>query len=139
MRRLSGRGRDDAIAAFFLRPVKGEVGAFQDVAGDGIARLPRGDPDRDRHGNVTGAAVDRERRRLDPLPDALGNGFRRVEGRVRDDHHDLLPAEPGHNVDPARVIADAVSELAQDLVTGIMPIRVIDGLEAVDVEDCGGP
>ncbi len=74
----------------------------------------------------TGAPVHR-------LADALGDGLGAGMAGVRQDGDELLPAESHQEIARAQAVAGALRELAQNLVTAIMAVGVVDRLEAVDV------
>ena len=80
------------------------------------------------------AAARVERRRADPLADALRDDPALVERGVGNDDDDLLAAVARDEVDAPRQGADVLGAFPQDLVARVVAVRIVDGLEAVDVQ-----
>ena len=57
-----------------------------------------------------------------------------VTRRFRHDHEKFFSTRPADNIHRAHILAQAVRDLLQDLVTGIMAIGVVHGFEVVDIE-----
>src|SRR5439155_11999152 len=96
-----------AVAAGVLRAVEGGVGGLDHLAGLGAAGPRLRDADRDGDGHTPAAAggrgrrglgawpaapADRERRALDGVSEALEVWQRRLGGRAREEHRELLAA-----------------------------------------------
>ena len=117
----------DPVAARALRLVQGDVGVAQQVprgltvAGGDADR--RGDRDR-----VAGAEVERlAQHGQDPLGDQI---------RATDDEHDeFVAAEPADRVRLAQDALDPRRDHPQQLVADGMAERVVDALEAVEVDE----
>jgi hypothetical protein len=119
------RRRDHAIAALALGPVERKVGTLQESVRRCVLSSSRRNADRYGDGDGARPAMDCERRGSNPLPDALGYGVRAFERRIGHEHHDLLPAEAGHDINPARKRPDPASEVAQHLVACVMAIVLL--------------
>src|SRR3954469_16986569 len=91
-----------------------------------------GDADRDRHDEITGSAV--QGPRPDPLADALGEMLRTFLAGLRQHDDELLAAVAGHLVDLANLFPDPVRDLDEHCVAHQVPMRVVDLLEAVEVQ-----
>ena len=67
--------------------------------------------------------------------------LRATDGRLRrvvdlrQQHHELVAAEPRHDVAGTQALAQARGHLAQQHVAGLMPQRVVDDLEAIEVDE----
>ncbi len=90
--------------------------------------------DADAGGNVQVDAGDLDRRlqRLDdPLCEPIASGF----SAVRAEHqHEFVAADARHGVDLAHDAAQARGDAVQQLVTRTMTQRIVDELEAIEVE-----
>ena len=124
----------EAVAgpAAFLHAVHRLVGvAQQGVHRVAVVRVER-DADAARHGETQAPMHERARHGLDhALRDGLGAGH---VGLVKE-HHELVAAEPGHGVDLAHAGGDALGHVDQHLVADPVAERVVDVLEAVEVEE----
>ena len=89
--------------------------------------------DADRRADLELGAVEHERV-VERLQDLLGDGLGAVRVQARADEHELVAAEPGEQVAGARDVADPARHLAEHLVAGGVPERVVDELEVVEVE-----
>ena len=102
-------------------------------AGDELARIrgvlrPLGDSDRDRD-----PAGDPELRAREPLGQPVGE--RTSLGLVtrRDDHRELLAADPADDIGRTHGCAEMLGQLGQHLVADRVPVDVVHLLEVVDV------
>jgi hypothetical protein len=65
---------------------------------------------------------------------ALHERVRAPRGLARQQHHQLVATRPVAGVDPANRHAQALGDGANPLVAGLMPERIVDLLQPVDVE-----
>ena len=110
--------------------VHGHVGVPQEDAG--VLAVLREDRDPDAGADLDVDALDREailQGARDPHPDLLGRA------RAREEHRELVAAEAGEDVVGAQDVAQARAELGEHGVARVMAERVIELLEAVDVDD----
>ena len=70
----------------------------------------------------------------DSLADALAHRIRAVAAGIRQDQSELVAAEARHHVGLARAAANDRGRLDQCAAAGQMPMRVVDRLEAVQVD-----
>ena len=70
---------------------------------------------------------------FDRFAHPLREGDRSVQCGTGQDQHELLAAVAAHPVDLPRVVAQDLGELAQHLITSLMPVRVVDTLEHVEI------
>src|SRR6476659_11082085 len=71
---------------------------------------------------------------LDQQPDLL-HPLRRVrEARARENQDELLATESARNVAAAQPIAKQPAELAQDTISGVVPERIVEPLQIVQIE-----
>ena len=68
-------------------------------------------------------------------PDAVGHRHHLGGRAVRQQHDELLAADAGDDVDRAGMEAEGFADAAEDLVALAVPVRVVDQLEVVDVEE----
>ena len=120
----------DAVATARLGGEQGRVGRAEDAVGVGGVVRERGDAHRDRHRQ---ARVDR-RQVGDLAADAFGYPARLVDVGVRQDHGELLAAVAGREVGFARAAPQHLGHVAQHFVAALVADRVVDRLEAVEVE-----
>ncbi len=129
----------DAALSGLLRAVHREVGVAHEGAGGDVG-LGEGDADAGRDADL-GAALDQIRLgEGDPQPvgdleDAVlaGGG---VAGAVADDERgELVAAEAGRGVPGADGVLEPAGGLDQQLVAGLVADGVVDGLEAVEVDE----
>ncbi len=73
--------------------------------------------------------------RRKPLPNSLNDAHGVVEPDVRQKHQDLLPTGPAEIILRPQPLAADTGEMLENGVTGIVPVRVVDGLELIDVDD----
>ena len=95
---------------------------------------PAGDADRDRDRQVR-VALDREALALDERAQLLGQDGAFVDVGLGEDQHEFLAAVPADHVGRPQVRAERLGDAAQDHVAGRMAVRVVDGLEVVDVDE----
>src|SRR3954469_1848019 len=125
--------RDDAVPSGLLCGVERLVGRGQELLRRGRRRQARdaeagGDPQ-------LGPVVEDDGRRLDRLPDALGELRAAGEVGAGEDERELLPAPASRGVDLADGRVEDPSHRAQHDVAGRVPVAVVHALEAVDVEE----
>ncbi len=129
-----GVGRDALVAG--LRPVHRHVGVLHQQLTPLAVAGGDGDPGADLHDQ--GQVVDDERV-ADGLDDPLrhrpaGVGRARAALGAGDEQRELVPTEAGGQLARAEHRGDARTDLAQDLVAAVVPERVVDLLEPVEVE-----
>ena len=109
------------------------VGVFQQ--GIRVFAVAGVEGDADAGGNVGLVAVEIERRRQ-RLHDLLRDqpGVADV-GQVRQHDGEFVPAQPANGVAFAHTLLYAHRDLAQQLVAGSVAVRVVDGLEVVEVHE----
>ena len=71
-------------------------------------------------------------------PDAAGHRGRFGRARALQEDRELVPAQPYQHVVRAQAVPQALGDLDQQLVTGVVPERVVDLLEPVQVEQQQG-
>ena len=124
---------DDPVLAARLRGHHRRLGAGDELARVGGVLGALRDPDRDR--DSAGEAE------LDPI-EALGEPGRERDRTLltaaRDDHGELLTADPADDIARADARAEVVGEIRQHVVADRVPEDVVDLLEVVDVDhhDC---
>ena len=96
---------------------------------------PRLRPSRDSttDGTANHRSGERKCTSFDRFAHPLGEGDGCVQSGTGQDQHELLAAVAAHPVDLPRVVAQDLGKLAQHLIAGLMPVRVIDTLEHVEV------
>ena len=124
----------DAPAAARLGAVHRGVGLAQHLRRR-LGLAPHGDADRGRAEDLAGG--DREGL-LPDLGDALGDLERLLVGLDLGQHDELVAAQARHGVGGAHDLGQARADLDQQLVAGLVAERVVDRLEAVDVEQQHG-
>ena len=121
-------GQPDAALAGLLGRAQGLVGLAERQLAAGGAE--RGDTDARADGERPLAGAVRQAEGVDhPLGDVLGLGH-----RAGDQDGELVAAEAGDEVVLADDGVEAAGHLDQQLVAGLVPGDVVDGLEAVEVE-----
>ena len=75
---------------------------------------------------------------LDGLADALGDDQGARGRRLRQHHHELVPAVAGQDVALAHRLRQDGPHLGQGARAGQVPVRVVDALEAVEVQEDHG-
>jgi hypothetical protein len=123
---------DDAVAAGGLRGVQRAVGVREQLVGV-HAVADRDQPDAQRDGPVLVADDGGEPLRGDGLQVARDLARRHHVGAAQD-RGELIAAEPRHAVGRAQSAAQRVAEPRDHGVAGRVAVRVVDRLEAVDVE-----
>ena len=120
---------DDSVLAARLRGHHRRLGAGDELARVGGVLGTLGDADRDR--DPAGEAE------LDPV-EALGEPGRERDrallAAARDDHGELLAADPADDVGRADARAEVIGELRQHVVADGVAEDVVDLLEVVDVD-----
>lgn len=90
-----------------------------------------------RHSATDRAADDRpgegECTPLDGFAHPFGESDSGVRGRARQHQHELFPSVPPDTIDLPGLLAQELGELTQDGVAGLVTVRVIDALEAIQV------
>jgi hypothetical protein len=125
-----------AVGALTFGVVHRDVGVAQQVLGELVAglRLRRADRDADAGPHRQLPALDQDRLGQ-AVQHALGDGdgLRRHREPVEQDH-ELVPAEPGDQVARADAVEQALGDHHEQPVAGVVAERVVDRLEAVEVE-----
>ena len=74
----------------------------------------------------------------DPRGDVLAQTFRYLQAAllegVGQEKSELVAAEAGHQVDLAQLGAESTGQFEEDAVPGTVPVMVVDGVEAVQVD-----
>ena len=70
----------------------------------------------------------------DPTADPVGGDLRRALAGLRHEDRELVSAEASEMVDLAQGVPEQLGQRPQDLVPRIVPVRVVDLLEAVHVD-----
>ena len=128
-----GRVELVVVAPLLLGPVHRRVGVADERFRVVTVRRIDGDADARRDEEL--AAVDPEGivDRFADLPGDLGRVF--FGGDARDEERELVAAEARDRVALADVLLDALGDLAEQLVADGVAQRVVDDLEAVEVEE----
>ena len=109
------------------------VGVAQHVFGAGVAQGAEGDADAGTRHQLGASHVEGL---AHGLHQALGQGHRKAfVFQLADEHAELVAAQAGHDVMRTQAFADAVRDLHEELISGVMPQAVVDELEAVEVEE----
>ena len=127
--------RDDreAVAAGLLRVVHREVGGDEQLLAGDVAGAKRRDADARRH---AAPALGRSDGRLvaDRAHEVGRDALRARLVDVRQEHGELVAAEPGEDVRLAQPAAQRRRDRQDELVAGVVAERVVDVLEVVEVE-----
>jgi hypothetical protein len=124
-----------AALAFGLRAVHRDVGVAHHVGRSGVGVGER-DPDRRGHDQLAPVEVERI---LQRLLDALGDHGRLAGvADVVEQDRELVAAEPGDGVAGAQGRLQPARDRDQQPVADVVPERVVDELEAVEVEEQHG-
>jgi hypothetical protein len=115
-----------------LGRVHRQVRPSQQVAGYLVRCRTEGDPDAGPDHQL--GALDDQRRPHD-LEDALGDGMLAVMAHVLEEDGELVAAQAGDGVDRPQALPDPLGHLDQQLVPGGVAEAVVDGLEAVEVQE----
>ncbi len=122
-------------AALVLGAVHRGVGVADDRLCRGVTADHR---DADRRVQIDVLLADRERE-LQALEHAIGNGLRLVlVVQALEQERELVAAEPGDGVAWSQALRQPLRRRQQDLVADEMAERVVDDLEAVEVEEEDG-
>jgi hypothetical protein len=121
------------VPPILLRPVHRLVSGKQDRLGADLAlTAEHRDPDADRRALGVGrghrALRDLGAQILAQLQGARGVGLRHQDG-------ELVAGEPGDDVGGAHPLPHDRGDQANQVVAGVVTVRIVDGLEAVDVDD----
>ena len=98
----------------------------------GLLVVEADDADRGRHRDAL--ALERQAPLADRLEHALGDALRGVAVGVAQQDGELVAAEAGDHVGLADAVVQRAADGADDLVAGLVAARVVDVLEAVEVE-----
>src|SRR6185437_14405372 len=99
-----------------------------------VAAIVGEDAHAGRHSDMHRAAVDLEaaaQRRKNALDDRVDRRARIERGQY---HDELVSAEPRHDVRLAYRRADPARELGDHAIAGVVPERVVDRLEAIEID-----
>ncbi len=125
------RGRElDAIAAALLGPVERCVRGAERPA---RVAVDRRDPCA--HGDRDPDAADVDRCCADGAAGPLGDRLRLRHPYALEHRDELLAAEPHEPVGAAERAGDPPSDLAEHLVASGVAVRVVDGLEVIEIEE----
>lgn len=136
-----GRVQLDAALSGRLGPVHREVGVAQQLARP-QARF--GEADADGRGDADIVAADGVRLgELDPQPvgelqDLLFARVPVAAAVAHDERRELVAAEAGGGVALPHRVLESAGGLDEELIAGLVPDRVVDGLEAVEVDEEDG-
>ena len=118
-----------------LGVVHGDVGIAQHVFGVGVPTFARRDADAGRHHDFVTVEVHRSR---EAFLHALHDRRDRVWLNVVEEYGELITTKPCGEVGFAQPGAQPLSHLRQQLIADEMAERVVDELEAVEVEEHDG-
>ena len=105
------------------------------VADEVLAACDAGGSDRDADAHVAGDVAAAKRvRPVDRVQHAARHGDGRLRVGIADEHRELVAAEPSGEILVADRAGQAVGELGEELVARAVAPRVVDRLEAVEVE-----
>ena len=134
LRPLVHLGREEPAGAtpVGLGPIEGEIRIPQQLLAAVPVARPQGGADAEAHMRSVTVQHDGCRHRLkEPPAERLDNVG---TARIGAEDHELVAADPGNDVGPAHDTADAGHDLLQQQVAGCMAERVVDSLEAVEIE-----
>ena len=120
---------------FGLGPVHGDVRTADQIAGG--QRVVRGQRDADAGADVQAGRADVDRL-FQQRRDALCHRRRLVGIRSIEQHRELVAAQACHQILATDDLADARTDLAQQLVPGLVPEGVVDLLEVVQIDQQQG-
>ncbi len=109
------------------------VRAPEDVGDAGGLRVDRGEPDA--RGDRQGFALERDPGRGQRVVGLDGDVAALGRRRVREDHRELVPAEPPEHVTGSQAPPQRVGDPAEHGVAGEVAVRVVDRLEGVEIEE----
>jgi hypothetical protein len=114
------------------------VGLFEDL----FDRVRISRKEREADARRTGVSAVTETKRLVELGQYLradhfddSCGFLLIQAEVDDDDDELVAAEPGDRIALAHASSKATSNLLQQQIAGVVPLRVVEGLEIIEVEE----
>ena len=122
------------VASERLGRVHRGVGVADERVHAQLGAGPAGDADRDRDRDLR-AAVDREALALHGRAQLLGQRGAFLDAGLGQDEHELLAAVAADEVGCAQAGRDRLGDAAQDDVADGVAVRVVDGLEVVDVDE----
>ena len=117
-----------------LDPVHGLVGRLDQPFGAVRDIGQRGDADRGRQRDAEAVGFEKPVGR-EPIADALADRHGAVAGGVGQDERELVAAEPGDDVGFARAGANHAGRFHERTAAEQMPVRVVDRLEAVEIDE----
>ncbi len=124
----------DAVATERLGGVHRRIGAVDDHVQLQLRPGASGNADADGGPDLL-VAGDAQRLAHDQVAQLLGDADGVLRGRLRQDEHELLAAVASEGVTGPHGAADEARHLAQHGVAGVVPVDVVDRLEAVDVDE----
>ena len=125
-------GVDRVPRAVALRHVHRDVGLLEQLVDRGGVRREARDPDASVDDQ---RAIAEEKRLLEILEDLARGQLRTRDVRDRQQHGELVAAEPRHGVGLPQCPPQSSGHLLQHAIARVMPQRVVDLLEPVEVED----
>ena len=121
------------MASLVLRAVHRRIGVAQQFLGAGVVRRGQRDTDGRRGEDLLGAQAER---RLQLRDDAFGDMRRRLRiGDAFHQHGELVATEAGHHVAGLQAGAHATTHLEEQVVANQVAYRVVDDLEAIQVDE----
>jgi hypothetical protein len=124
----AGGHRDAPVAALPLRPVERSVGQAHEVG------VVRGLPELARAGRQREPAVVGDRALADRAPALLRDALGLVAVDAGQEQRELVAADAREQLARPRVAAEPLRDRREHRVAGLVPVRVVDLLELVDVE-----
>jgi hypothetical protein len=118
-----------------LGPVHRRVGVTQGVLQRDRRVLEHRDPDRDLDRGVAVGSAQRHRARRGLADAPRDRGRLLLTGQPLEQERELVAAQARHGVHRAHQLLEAVGELPQQPVSGRMTERVVDLLEAIEVQE----
>ena len=122
-----------AMAATVLGVVHRRVGVAQQLLRLAVMRAGQGDADGGGGEDLLDAQPERRLQRTDDAVGDLGSGGRVVH--VFQQHRELIAAQSGNHVTGLEAGAHAATDLEQQVVADQMADRIVDDLEAVQVDE----
>ena len=127
LRRVGNR----SAAGGRLGLIKSEIGAFEQVDGRARVARRRGDANAGADGDPMAFDYERPLHFVENACCQLVYGCRR---RVADEHTEFIAAKPGHDRGRADAGAQSRAHLCKKLIADEMPQRIVDLLEAVEID-----
>jgi hypothetical protein len=122
-----------AVPSLLFSDVEGTVAAAQDLEPSGIGGEQSGDAEAGGEANLLALVLDGEAG--ETVAKIFGDLGGVVVGGAGQDGNELFTAEAGDMVDVAEIVAEAARGVVQGDVTAVVAVFIIDGFEAVEVED----